>query len=84
MLDSNDLPCHGAQVLCGERPVGVITSVTRSPKLERAIAMARLAVEYSENDSRLEIGQLDGRMKRLSASVSDIPFVDPKRTRARA
>ena len=32
----------------------------------------------------LEVGQLDGRMKRLSARVTDIPFFDKKRERARA
>jgi aminomethyltransferase len=52
--------------------------------LERAIAIARLSVEFSANDTPLEIGQLDGRMKRLGARVTDIPFIDPKRERARA
>ena len=46
--------------------------------------MARLAVEFAEPGTALEVGQLDGQMKRLSARVCEIPFVDPKRERARA
>ena len=84
MIDSDDVPAHGAPVFAGERQVGVITSATRSPMLERAVAMARIAVEQAENGTRLEVGQLDGRMKRLGASVANTPFIDPQRKRARA
>ena len=84
LFDCDDVPSHGATVYLGERPVGVVTSATRSPSLERAIAMARLAVEHAETGTALEVGQMDGRMKRLGASVTDIPFIDPQRTRARA
>lgn len=84
LIDSDDVPAHGAPVYAGERQVGVVTSATRSPSLERAIAMARIAVEHVETGTNLEIGQLDGRMKRLGAAVSDIPFIDPQRKRARA
>ena len=83
-LDCNDVPAHGAHVYAGERPVGVITSATRSPMFECAIAMTRLAVEHADSGTVLEVGQLDGRMKRLTATVCDIPFFDPKRERARA
>lgn len=84
LLECDDVPSHGAPVFAGERQVGTVTSATRSPLLERAISIARLSVEYAGNDTHLEIGQLDGRMKRLGARVTDIPFIDPKRERARA
>ena len=84
VFENNDLPAHGAPVFHGERQIGVITSAIRSPSLETAIAIARLAVEYAQDDTALEVGQLDGRMKRLSARVAPIPFIDPQRTRARA
>lgn len=84
MFDCDDVPAHGAPVFAGERQVGVVTSATRSPMFECAIAMARVAVEHADLDTRLEVGQLDGRMKRLTARVVDIPFFDPKRERARA
>ena len=79
-----DVPAHGAPVFHGERQIGVVTSATRSPSLEHSIAMARLAVQYAADDTLLEVGQLDGRMKRLSARVAPIPFIDPQRTKARA
>ncbi|GAB5446220.1 DUF1989 domain-containing protein [Gymnodinialimonas sp.] len=84
LLDQDDVPLHGAPVFLGERPVGVVTSATRSPSLERAIAMARLSIEHASPGTMLEVGMMDGRMKRLSATVADIPFIDPSRTRARA
>ncbi|MEM7463420.1 MAG: DUF1989 domain-containing protein [Pseudomonadota bacterium] len=83
-FDCDDVPAHGAQVFVGERPVGAVTSATGSPKFERSIAMARIAVEHCEVGSTVEVGQMDGRMKRLGAVVSSIPFYDPKRERARA
>ncbi|MCG7518959.1 DUF1989 domain-containing protein [Ruegeria sp. Ofav3-42] len=84
LIGCDDVPAHGTPVFAGERQVGVVTSATRSPMLEQAVAMARLSVEHAENGTHLEIGQLDGRMKRLGATVSDIPFIDPQRKRARA
>ncbi|WP_171097273.1 DUF1989 domain-containing protein [Ruegeria sp. HKCCD7255] len=84
LIGCDDVPAHGAPVYAGERQVGLVTSATRSPMLEHAIAMARLSVEHAENSTQLEVGQLDGRMKRLRATVTDIPFIDPQRKRARA
>ncbi len=84
LMDCDDVPAHGAPVFSGERQVGVVTSATRSPMLERAIAMARILVEHADNETKLEVGQMDGRMKRLDATVTDIPFIDPQRKRARA
>ncbi|MEM6595264.1 MAG: DUF1989 domain-containing protein [Pseudomonadota bacterium] len=83
-LAASDQPLTGAHVFLGERPVGEITSATRSPMFGCAIAMARLAVEVSETDTALEVGMMDGHMKRVAATVCDIPFFDPKRERARA
>ena len=48
------------------------------------IALARLQVEHAEPGTELEIGQLDGHMKRLHVDVCSTPFVDPTRSRARA
>ena len=80
----DDVPAHGAPVYKGERQIGVITSATRSPTFECAIAFARVAIEHAANGTEVEIGQLDGRMKRLTAVVTAIPFIDPKRIRARS
>ncbi|SLN73802.1 Aminomethyltransferase [Falsiruegeria litorea R37] len=84
LINCDDVPAHGAPVFAGERQVGQVTSATRSPSLERAIAIVRLAIEHAEDGTELEIGQLDGRMKRLTGTVTGIPFIDPQRKRARA
>ncbi len=84
LIDSDDVPAHGSPVLVGERQIGLVTSATQSPMLERGIAIARLSIEFAENSNRVEIGQLDGRMKRLGATVANVPFIDPERQRARA
>ena len=83
-FDCDDVPSHSAHVYAGERPVGVITSATRSPMFERTIAMARVSIEHAKLGTSLEVGQMDGRMKRLPVTVCDTPFYDPKRERARA
>lgn len=84
LLSCDDVPAHGAPIWAGERQVGVVTSAARSPTLEHAIAIARISIEHADNETQLEIGQLDGRMKRLGATVTNIPFIDPQRKRARA
>ncbi|MCR9089358.1 MAG: aminomethyltransferase family protein [Rhodobacteraceae bacterium] len=84
LMAGDDVPPHGAPVLAGERQVGVVTSATRSPSLECGIAMARIAVEHATDGTALDVGRMDGRMKRLSATVASVPFIDPKRERTRA
>ena len=80
----NEVPEHGAPVFSDTLQVGEVTSAVRSPMFQSAIAMARLAVEFADADKDLEVGCLDGHIKRLPARVCDIPFYDPKRERARA
>lgn len=84
ILPKSDVPAHGATVFAGERPVGIVTSATQSPTLGHAIAMARLAVEHSTDGTALQVGQLDGHIKRLDCTVSSVPFIDPTRSKARA
>lgn len=83
-LNCSEIPNHGDPIFVGERQVGVVTSGTFSPTLRCGIAMARLQVEHGEPGTNLEIGQLDGHMKRLHAQVCETPFVDPTRSRARS
>lgn len=77
-------PAHGDGVFAGREQVGVITSGAFSPQLGHAIAMARIAVENAHVGGELELGKLDGQMKRLPCVVTTIPFIDPKREKARA
>lgn len=73
----------GDAVYAGRNQVGVITSATISPALRRNIALARLAVEYSEIGTPVEVGKLDGDQKRIAAEVVPLPFYDPGKTRVR-
>ncbi|WP_206057285.1 aminomethyltransferase family protein [Nitratireductor sp. XY-223] len=84
LFEGNEVPNHGDPVIVGRREVGTVTSATRSPMLGRPIAMARVAVEHAQEGSTIEIGQLDRHSKRLQATITSIPFIDPKRERARA
>ena len=81
-FNGNEVPVHGDGVYVDRRQVGVVTSATRSPVLGCAIAMARVSTEWAESE-QLEVGKLDGHMKRLTATVCAVPFVDPKRERPR-
>ncbi len=80
----NEAPANGDQVFVGREQIGVITSACTSPQFGHAIAMARVAIEDSETGRELEVGKLDGYMKRLPAIVVDLPFIDPKREKVRA
>jgi len=75
---------HGDPVYAGRVQVGVITSATRSPILNRAIALARLDVSQSAPGTTLAIGKLDGQQKRIGAQVVRFPHYDPDKTRVRS
>ena len=79
-----ELPAHGDGVFDGREQVGVITSACHSHQLGHAIAMARIAIEEATEGRELEVGRLDGHMKRLPCRVCPLPFLDPKREKARA
>lgn len=80
----NEHPHHGDSVFVGRDQVGVVTSACYSPQLGHAIAMARVAIENSDTGAELEVGKLDGHMKRLPCVVTALPFIDPERTKPRA
>ncbi|WP_271270593.1 DUF1989 domain-containing protein [Aliamphritea hakodatensis] len=82
-IQGDELPQHGDHIFLERQPVGTITSATRSPELQQVIAMARVATELAVPGTPLEIGRLDGHMKRLSATVCELPFIDPQRHKAR-
>ncbi|CAN5722101.1 DUF1989 domain-containing protein [soil metagenome] len=83
-LDGNEQAEHGDCVHVGRSQVGVVTSATRSPILSASIALCRIAVQYSEPGTAVEIGKLDGFRKRLPATVVRFPFYDPDKTRPRS
>jgi aminomethyltransferase len=75
---------HGDPVYAGRVQVGVITSATRSPILNRTIALARLDVSQTTLGTKLTIGKLDGQQKRIGAEVVRFPHYDPDKTRVRS
>jgi aminomethyltransferase len=83
-LEGNEPATHGDCVHVGRGQVGVITSGTRSPILRKNIALCRVAVEYSQIGTELEVGKLDGHQKRIPATVVRFPFYDPEKKRPRS
>ena len=75
---------NGDSVHVGRHQVGEITSSTRSPILKKHIALCRMAVEYCNPGTVVEVGKLDGQQKRLPATVVPFPFYDPNKERIRA
>jgi aminomethyltransferase len=68
----------------GRSQIGVITSGTRSPTLRKNIALCRMAVQYAEPGTAVEVGKLDGHQKRIPATVVRVPFYDPEKKRPRS
>ncbi len=83
-LAGNETAGHGDCVHAGRHQVGVITSGTRSPVLRKNIALCRMAVQYAELGTEVEVGKLDGHQKRIPATVVRVPFYDPDKTRPRS
>ncbi len=83
-LVGNETARHGDPVYVGRRKVGVVTSGTRSPILKQNVALARVAIQYADLDTALEVGKLDGLQKRIPATVVRFPFYDPDKSRPRS
>jgi glycine cleavage system T protein (aminomethyltransferase) len=83
-LEGNETAGHGDPVFVGRQRVGVVTSGTRSPVLRKNIALCRMAVQFKELGTEVEVGKLDGHQKRIPATVVRIPFYDPEKTRVRS
>ena len=83
-IDSKEPSGHGDCLHQGRAQVGIITSGTRSPKLGKSIALARVDVTVAEIGTTLEVGKLDGHQKRLPAKVVHFPHYDPDKTRVKS
>jgi aminomethyltransferase len=83
-MDGDEPVGHGDCVHIGRAQVGVITSATRSPILNKTIALARIDVAHCELGTEVEIGKLDGHQKRLPARIVRFPHYDPEKARVRS
>ena len=83
-LEGNEVVGHGDEVYVDRQRVGVVTSGMRSPLLRKSIALCRMAVQYSELGTAVEVGKLDGLRKRIPATVVRSPFYDPEKKRPRS
>jgi aminomethyltransferase len=83
-VDDNEVAAHGDGVFIGRNQVGVVTSGTRSPILKKSIALARLDVTHAALGTSVEVGKLDGKMKRIPAKVVRFPHYDPEKARVRS
>ena len=77
------VPAGGDSVRVGRAQVGRVTSAVRSPTLGRVIALAIVDVTHADPGTELEVGQLDGQQKRLTATVVPVPHFDPGKDRVR-
>jgi aminomethyltransferase len=83
-LAGNETAGHGDCVHVGRQQVGVVTSGTRSPVLRKNVALCRMAVQFAEPGTAVEVGKLDGHSKRIPATVVSFPFYDPGKERPRS
>ena len=83
-LAGNEQAIHGDCVHVGRSQIGVITSGMRSPLLKKNIALCRISVEHSNIGGQVEVGKLDGHIKRIPATVVAFPFYDPEKLRPRS
>ena len=83
-MDGDEAIGHGDCIHIGRAQIGVVTSATRSPILNKTIALARVDVLHSAIGTEVEIGKLDGHQKRLPARIVRFPHYDPEKTRVRA
>ena len=62
---------QGAKIFSGEKEIGVVTSGTKSPTLDRAIALGYVAADFSKLGNKIEI---DIHHKRRQAEITSLPF----------
>ncbi len=76
----------GDRVISGGEDAGIVTSGTRSPVLDKNIALARVAVAYCEPGSRVQVERAgeEAGGERAGATVVRFPFYDPDKSRPRS
>ena len=68
-FDGPHVPAPGGPIRSGDREIGVVTSSTRSPALNRPIALGYVHRDFVEAGTKIEVGESTG-------SVVPLPFVE--------
>jgi aminomethyltransferase len=74
IVEGRSIPRHGYVIYKNNPNIGVVTSGTISPMLQKGICMAYVAKEYSKADTMVEI---EIRNKRVAARIVKTPFYHP-------
>lgn len=83
-IEGQDPVGHGDCLRIGRAQVGEICSAMHSPRTNQWIALARIDVAHAAPGTALEVGRLDGHIKRIAARVTPFPHYDPKKERPRS
>lgn len=82
-IDAAEPFAHGDEVWAAGALAGIVTSGSRSPLLDKNLALARVGVGHSALGERLEVARAEGGETAL-ATVVRFPFYDPDKTRPRS
>jgi aminomethyltransferase len=83
-LEGREPVAHGDCVRLGRAQVGEVCSAMRSPRTGTWIALARVDVAHADVGTAVEVGRLDGHIKRIPARICPFPHYDPKKERPRS
>jgi len=72
IMEGNGIPRHGYDIYDGEEKIGVVTSGTKSPVLEKGIAMGYLDPGYHGEGTKVQI-EIRGEKKK--AKIKNPPFI---------
>jgi len=77
VMEDRAIPRHGYEVFDGEEKIGVVTSGTQSPTLNKAIGLAYIRRDLAKIGTEILISI---RNKMMKAVIVKTPFVDSKPT----
>lgn len=75
MMDEPGIARQGCKIFSGEKELGFVTSGTKSPTLDRAIALGYVKKDFEKENSKIEV---DIHHKKRHAIVVSLPFYKRK------
>ena len=83
-VEGQNAIAHGDCIRIGRAQVGEVCSAMWSPRTGQWIALARIDVAHADVGTEVEVGQLDGHLKRYAAKIAPFPHYDPQKSRPRS